>query len=214
MKYLNEIEGKTVIVLETSANAEEKKYLHNIGITAESLVSVVKNNKNSNNPLLIEVDNARFMIDKDLAKKIYVDDMLSQQEIIFSGNKTRQRDLILEVIQKESGHFSLKECIAHVQSYQKEKGETQKIGGITVYRVIKVLKEKNILDEIVLPSGEKQYEIHKGHHDHIFCKNCGNIIEFYSEEIERLQNEIAHKYGVELYSHSLVMIGLQCEKCR
>ncbi len=207
MKYLNEIENKTVIVLEIEVENEDLKYLHNIGIDSEILISVIKNSKNSSQPLLIEVNDARFMLSRDIAKKILVADILEKQEILFKGNKTQPREIILKVIQSFTKHFSLKECVEKVQK------NSDKIGEITVYRVIKTLKEKYILDEITLPSGEKKYEIKKEHHDHIFCKNCGNIIEFYSEEIEKLQNEIAKKHKVKLFSHSLTMIGLECEKC-
>ena len=33
----------------------------------------------------------------------------------------------------------------------------------------------------------------------------GDVVEFVSEEIERLQHEIAEKYGYELLDHSLVL---------
>lgn len=210
MRYLDEVENKTVIVLETCENEEEKKYLNTIGIHSESLISVIKNSKNSSQPLLIEVNDSRFIISREIAKKIFVADMLEKQENIFKGNKTQQRENILQVIQDFTDHFSLKECINKVQEISEE---NEKIGDITVYRTLKTLREKNILDEIILPNGEKKYELHKEHHDHIFCKNCGNIIEFYSEEIEKLQNEIAKKHGVKLFSHTLTMIGLECEKC-
>jgi len=37
------------------------------------------------------------------------------------------------------------------------------------------------------------------------CVETGDVIEFVSEEIERLQHEIAEKYGYELLDHSLVL---------
>ena len=208
MKNLSEIKNKTVMVLETSENSEEKKYLKSIGIFPETLISVLKNSEISGQPLLIEVNGSRFMISREVAKKIFVVDVLEKQEVLFKGNKTQQREIILHVIQEFSDHFSLKECVQKAQ----EKDET--IGNITVYRTIKKLREKDILEEIVMPNGEKKYEIHKEHHDHIFCKNCGNIIEFYSEEIEALQEKIAEQHGVKLFSHSLTMIGLECNKCK
>lgn len=208
MKSLDLIQNKTVMVLESSENDEEKKYLQSIGIAPESLISVIKNNQSSHQPLLIEVQGSRFMLSREVAKKIIVVDVLEKQDLLFKGNKTQQREYILEVIQEFSDHFSLKECVKKCQE------KDSSIGEITVYRTIKKLREKNILEELVMPSGEKKYEIHKEHHDHIFCKNCGNIIEFYSEEIENLQKKIAENYHVTLFSHSLTMIGVECEKCR
>ena len=43
------------------------------------------------------------------------------------------------------------------------------------------------------------------HHDHMVCIDTGEVTEFISEEIERLQHEIAERYGYELIDHSLVL---------
>ncbi len=37
------------------------------------------------------------------------------------------------------------------------------------------------------------------------CVETGEVIEFTSDEIERLQHEIAEKHGFELIDHSLVL---------
>jgi len=37
------------------------------------------------------------------------------------------------------------------------------------------------------------------------CVETGDVIEFVSEEIERLQHRIAEEYGYELLDHSLVL---------
>ena len=94
--------------------------------------------------------------------------------------------------QKFSGHFTLAELTRKVQEQFPEMGE------ITIYRSLKVLIEKQILEEIDLPNERKKYEVKKGHHEHIFCQNCGNLIEFYNAEMEALQNKIAEEYGVTL----------------
>ena len=47
------------------------------------------------------------------------------------------------------------------------------------------------------------------HHDHIIDTDTGGIIEFRSAEIERMQEEIADKYGYEILHHRL---ELYCRK--
>jgi Fur family ferric uptake transcriptional regulator len=37
------------------------------------------------------------------------------------------------------------------------------------------------------------------------CVDSGDVVEFVSEEIERLQHDIAEKHGYELLDHSLVL---------
>jgi Fur family ferric uptake transcriptional regulator len=208
MKTLDQFDTQTVMILDISASAEEKKYLNGIGIFPEILVTIIKNKKQSPQPLLVEISDSRFMIGREVAKKISAVEVLENQEVIFKGNKTQQREIILEVLKEFSMHFSLKECVEAVQK------KDNHIGEITVYRTIKTLKEKNILEEIELPDGTKKFEICKGHHDHIFCQNCGNIIEFYSEEIENLQKKIAKEHGISLISHQMTLVGSNCKKCR
>lgn len=61
------------------------------------------------------------------------------------------------------------------------------------------------------------FEIAKDeHHDHFqVCDQCGKIIEFHNEEIEKLQEKVALEHGFKLAGHSLVMHGIcNDEKCR
>jgi len=54
--------------------------------------------------------------------------------------------------------------------------------------------------------GHSVFELDDGeHHDHMVCVETGEVIEFFSEEIERLQHEIAEEHGFELLDHSLVL---------
>jgi Fur family transcriptional regulator, ferric uptake regulator len=51
------------------------------------------------------------------------------------------------------------------------------------------------------------------HHDHLICTECGELIEFYSEVIEKKQDEIAQKYKFKPLHHSLRIFGL-CQACQ
>ena len=55
-------------------------------------------------------------------------------------------------------------------------------------------------------SGHSVYELNSGgHHDHMVCIKTGRVIEFESEEIEKLQKKIAEQHGYKLEDHSLVL---------
>ncbi|MBP3363613.1 MAG: transcriptional repressor, partial [Pseudomonas sp.] len=43
------------------------------------------------------------------------------------------------------------------------------------------------------------------HHDHMVNVDSGEVIEFFDEDIEKLQHAIAAKHGVELVDHNLVL---------
>jgi Fur family ferric uptake transcriptional regulator len=208
MKPLSHFPSETnVFVLELSGSEDDVRHLQGIGVRPEVLVTIVKNEMDSQKPVIIEIQGARFLLERETAEGIIASSALENQEAIFHGNKTKQRDLILDILQKFPGHFSLKEFTHAIQK------QDPSIGEITVYRTIKTLLEKGILQEISLPQGEKKYEIQKGHHDHIFCKNCGNIMEFYNADLEKLQQQIAKEHGITLFSHTMTLVGASCKEC-
>lgn len=74
----------------------------------------------------------------------------------------------------------------------------------TVYRTLSLLQDKGILERHTFADGRARYEAaDQEHHDHFIDVETGNVIEFRSEEIERLQEEIARKHGFEIVSHKL-----------
>jgi len=210
MKNLTQISEKTsVFVLEVETDIKERECLYSLGVLPESIITLVKNSK-KNNPIIIEVDESRFVISKEIAKKIIVTDILNGQDFIFDAQhkKTEQRNLILKELKKQKGHFSLDEFT------KKIKKKDKKIGIITVYRTLKLLVEKGILEVLELVDGSRKFEIKKGHHDHIICENCGSVIDFYSEEMENLQKKIAKKYEAKLDSHKLKLFVKSCKNCK
>jgi len=50
------------------------------------------------------------------------------------------------------------------------------------------------------------------HHDHLICTKCGKIVEFADENIERLQLEVAARYGFHMLQHRMDIYGL-CSHC-
>ena len=49
---------------------------------------------------------------------------------------------------------------------------------------------------------------HEGeHHDHIICNECGKIVEYEDDRIERLQHELAKSLGFEVVSHRHEIYG-------
>lgn len=80
------------------------------------------------------------------------------------------------------------------------------IGLATVYRVLNQFEAAGLVVKHNFEGGQAFYELDGGdHHDHMICVETGRVIEFVSEDIERLQHEIADKHGYKLEDHSLVM---------
>ena len=73
----------------------------------------------------------------------------------------------------------------------------------TVYRTIDVLVKNNLVRKLDIGDAPSKYEnkIDSHHHDHMICLETGDIIEFYNEELENLQDEIAKKHGYKVIRH-------------
>jgi len=123
--------------------------------------------------------------------------------------RTTQRDLILDVFLDTEGHVSSEELYALV------KAKDPSVGFTTVYRTLKLLRECGLARELEFHDGRTLYEheYKHTHHDHLICTRCGALIEFYSEEIESLQDEIVRKYRFKSLRHSHRIFGI-CSDCQ
>jgi Fur family ferric uptake transcriptional regulator len=123
---------------------------------------------------------------------------------------TNQRDAILKAFVDAGRHLSAEELYALIKRTQPG------IGYATVYRTLKLLSEAGIAEERRFEDGFTRYEYKAsdgGHHDHLICTRCGEIVEFENERIEALQGDVARKNGFQLKSHKLEIYGL-CSKCQ
>ena len=69
--------------------------------------------------------------------------------------------------------------------------------------------------EVRFGDGRTHYEHNykHQHHDHMICSECGKIIEFYSAQLEAIQDAMAAKHKFEVTQHLLRIIGV-CADCR
>lgn len=122
---------------------------------------------------------------------------------------TRQRELLLEEIFNDGGHFEAEELVERL------KHRDTRVSRATVYRTLELLQECSLVEKINFGTTRSFYEhVSPGqHHDHIICTRCGTVIEFMDERIEALQEEVCRKHGLELTHHSMRLFGV-CRQCR
>ena len=110
---------------------------------------------------------------------------------------TKQRLSILNNIINSSGH---RECD---EIYDELKVDGENASRATVYRTVGILEKYGIVRKLELGDGRARYEYKfgKGHHDHMICVETGKIIEFISDEIERIQDKIAEEHGFKIIKH-------------
>ena len=122
--------------------------------------------------------------------------------------RTAQRDLILEVFLRTEEHMSSEDLYRLVQQ------EDATVGQTTVYRTLKLLTEAGLAREVRFGDGRTRYEHNykHPHHDHMICTECGRTIEFFSAELEALQDALAAKHRFTPTHHTLRMFGY-CADC-
>ena len=114
---------------------------------------------------------------------------------------THPRMRILEILEALDGkHVTAEDIYRQLLEHQDD------IGLATVYRVLTQFEAAGLVLKHNFEGGQAVYELDRGkHHDHMIDVETGKVIEFTSEEIERLQHEVAATHGYQIEDHSLVL---------
>lgn len=121
---------------------------------------------------------------------------------------TPEREAIIMEVARRKDHFDPEEL------HYTLKAGGLKVSRASVYRMLPLLVEAGILKQAVNTDKHAHYEnvFSKKHHDHMLCTNCGKVIEFFSSELEQLQDALCREHGFNGRSHTLEIMGL-CKKC-
>ena len=143
------------------------------------------------------------------------EDMREAEEILHRHLKkvglkhTEQRDTILRTFLETREHLSTDELTQLVK--KKDPG----IGVTTVYRTLKLLAGCGLASEVAFHDGVARYEhqYNRRSHHHMVCVECGSSVEFFSPEVDRLEQEVGRKHHYLTTRHTFQIYGI-CEPCR
>lgn len=127
---------------------------------------------------------------------------MESQDLRNAGLKvTHPRMRILEILELTSPRHLTAEDV-----YRQLLERDEDIGLATVYRVLTQFESAGLVIKHNFEGGQAVFELDRGgHHDHMVDVDTGKVTEFVSEEIERLQQEVARKHGFDLVEHKLVL---------
>ena len=110
---------------------------------------------------------------------------------------TTQRQAVWDEIRKSDEHRDAEEIYINLKS------NGVRVSRATVYRTIDVLVNNKLVRKMDVGDGRSLFEprLDNQHHDHMICMDTGDIIEFFDEELENLQEKIAEKYGYKVIRH-------------
>lgn len=126
-------------------------------------------------------------------------------EEIFKENNlklTKPRKLIYEIISDSNNEPTLKNII---------KNSENKINITTIYRILEIFLEKNLIEKKIDLNKNIYYEIKLKEHVHfINCIKCHKRTKIDSEEIKLFEQKVSKDYKV--ISHDIEFKGI-CKNC-
>ncbi len=123
---------------------------------------------------------------------------------------TAQRQAIIETAFGTHQHFTAEQLLEWSRVRDKS------VSRATVYRTLPLLTESGLVHEMDFGKDRKVYDPNYArhpHHNHIICQDCEKIVEFESEKLHLLENEISQRLGFSVRSHRL-QITASCDEYR
>jgi Fur family ferric uptake transcriptional regulator len=142
---------------------------------------------------------------KAVAKKKFLRFLASR-----SLRLTAQRQAIIDTVFDTEEHFTAEQLLG----WSRERD--QSVSRATVYRTLPLLTESGLVREMDFGKDHKFYDPNYAdhpNHSHIICQDCEKIVEFESDKIARLENEITHHLGFAVKTQRL-QITATCEELK
>lgn len=116
---------------------------------------------------------------------------------------TGQRRVIARVLSDADDHPDVEEL------YRRASALDSRISVATVYRTVRLLEEKGILERRDFGGGRARYEATESgrHHYHLIDVDNGKVIEFEDPEHEELMRRVAERLGFDFVSMRLELFG-------
>jgi Fur family ferric uptake transcriptional regulator len=92
----------------------------------------------------------------------------------------------------------------------------RRVSRASIYRILEELSELGAVQRVEIGAGEARYEPVRhghGHHHHLVCDRCGQLLPFSDEGLERAIKRAAERVAIEVSEHEVVLRGT-CATCR
>jgi len=123
--------------------------------------------------------------------------------------QTSQRKFLVEQVFSQHEHFDAEELIDRLP----RRGEKNYVSTATVYRTLRECVDAGLLNCFQL-DGRTVYDHDYGYpqHDHLYCTRCRRLVEFQSEELLAIRDQMANKHGFRVEGHRMIINGI-CREC-
>lgn len=107
-------------------------------------------------------------------------------------------------------------CVTAQQIFDLLRAQGRKVGIASVYRVLDLLTEKELVQRIDVGSGTALFEpLHRSgeHHHHLVCHDCGKVEAFADDRLEHVLRQVEDRTEYAVAGHDVVLRGA-CRECR
>lgn len=120
---------------------------------------------------------------------------------------TPERAMILDAALRKQGLFEAEQLVLDL----KQLGH--RVSRATVYRTLNHLHDAGILKQVFFDNKQSYYEVIAGRQatDYLICVETGRVIEFSSEKLKKLRDEICQQHGFDAISHQFHIFGMSPE---
>ncbi len=122
---------------------------------------------------------------------------------------TPERETIIKEIFSTHEHFDVDSLYISMR----QKG--LRVSKASIYRLIPLLIQANLIEEVFFEKGQMHYEHIYGHehHCHLRCQRCSRIEEFSDKRVAQIEKDLEKRFNYKILRHRLEVIGL-CSKCQ
>ncbi len=124
-----------------------------------------------------------------------------------SQRNTRQRQVILEEVQKIASHPTA------VGLYEIVRRRLPKISLGTVYRNLELLSRLGAIQKLEFGGPEARFDGDVRRHDHVRCVRCGKVDDIHTPPLDLLGGRTDDSGGYKILDYRLEYLGV-CPQCR
>lgn len=111
---------------------------------------------------------------------------------------TPERFEVLDAALEYKGHFGADDLYIQLKNLK------SKVSRATVYNTLELLAQCDLLSKRNFGDNLNRFESNykRQTHDHLICVDCGKIVEFSDDRLNKIPQEVSAKLGFELDSYS------------
>jgi Fur family ferric uptake transcriptional regulator len=120
---------------------------------------------------------------------------------------TPERAMMLDLVLRREGLFHPEQLVDDLKKLDR------RVSRATIYRTLAHLQDAGILKQVFFDNKQSYYEVIAGRqaYDYLICIATGRVIEFSSDKLRKLRDEICREHGFDPLSHQFHVFGLSPE---